>query len=126
MKCGSKRKTAWRKRWFTLTADKLTYAKSHMETKHIKQVSLVKIVDAIEYSPSIASGSHGDHHGKGDDGDDGGGTMKPGLKHTFKIITTERGAFLLCAPSEEEEIRWLSAVRALIARRRSISSEGRP
>jgi len=114
MKCGSKRKTAWRKRWFTLTAEKLTYAKSHMETKHVKQVSLVKIVDAIEY------------HGQGDDGDEGYGAVKSGLKHTFKIITTERGAFLLCAPSEEEEIRWLSAVRALIARRRSISAEGRP
>jgi len=125
MKCGSKRKTAWRKRWFTLTADRLTYAKSHMDTKHVKQVPLVKIVDAIECAPSSTSGSHGNNnHGQGDDGDDGGGTAKPGSKHTFKIITTERGAFLLCAPSEEEEIRWLSAVRALIARRRSM--EGRP
>jgi len=37
-------------------------------------------------------------------------------RNTFKIITTKR-PFLLSAPSEEEEIRWLSAVRALIARR---------
>ena len=37
-------------------------------------------------------------------------------KHTFKIITTKK-TFLLCAPSEEEEIKWLGAVRALIARR---------
>lgn len=36
--------------------------------------------------------------------------------HTFKIVTTKR-TLLLCAPSEEEEIKWLSAVRALIARR---------
>jgi pleckstrin homology domain-containing family A member 1/2 len=40
----------------------------------------------------------------------------PSGTHTFKIITTKR-ALLLCAPSEEEEIQWLSAVRALIARR---------
>lgn len=37
-------------------------------------------------------------------------------KHTFKVVTTKR-SLLLCAPSEEEEIKWLSAVRALIARR---------
>lgn len=36
--------------------------------------------------------------------------------YTFKIVTTKR-TLLLCAPSEEEEIKWLSAVRALIARR---------
>lgn len=36
--------------------------------------------------------------------------------HTFKIVTTKR-TLLLCAPSEEEEIKWLSAIRALIARR---------
>ena len=36
--------------------------------------------------------------------------------HVFKIVMTKR-SLLLCAPSEEEEIKWLSAVRALIARR---------
>jgi len=35
---------------------------------------------------------------------------------TFKIVTTKRN-LLLCAPSEEDEIKWLGAVRALIARR---------
>jgi hypothetical protein len=37
-------------------------------------------------------------------------------QHTFKIVTTKR-TLLLCAPGEEEEIKWLSAVRAVIARR---------
>ena len=37
-------------------------------------------------------------------------------KHTFKIVTTKR-TLVLCAPTEEESIKWLSAVRALIARR---------
>lgn len=36
--------------------------------------------------------------------------------HTFKIVTTKR-TLLLCAPSEEDEIKWLGAIRALIARR---------
>ncbi len=36
--------------------------------------------------------------------------------HTFKIVTTKR-TLLLCAPSEDDEIKWLGAIRALIARR---------
>lgn len=44
------------------------------------------------------------------DADDSHGT------HTFKIVTTKRN-LLVCAPSEEDEIKWLGAVRALIARR---------
>ena len=47
-------------------------------------------------------------------------SMLPQLPHTFKIITPKR-CLLLCAPSEEEEIKWLSAVRALIARRKGNS-----
>jgi pleckstrin homology domain-containing family A member 1/2 len=45
-----------------------------------------------------------------DDGDDAHRT------HTFKIVTTKR-TLLLCAPSEEEEIKWLGAIRALTTRR---------
>ena len=36
--------------------------------------------------------------------------------HTFKIVTTEK-TLLLCAPGEDDEIKWLGAIRALIARR---------
>ena len=36
--------------------------------------------------------------------------------HTFKIVMTKR-TLLLCAPSEDDEIKWLGAIRALIARR---------
>lgn len=39
-----------------------------------------------------------------------------GTTHTFKIVTTKRN-LLLCAPSEDDEIKWLGAIRALIARR---------
>ena len=39
--------------------------------------------------------------------------------HTFKIVTTKRN-LLLCAPTEEDEIKWLGAVRALIARRSGV------
>lgn len=36
--------------------------------------------------------------------------------HTFKIVTTKR-TLLLSAPSEDDEIKWMGAIRALIARR---------
>jgi hypothetical protein len=38
-------------------------------------------------------------------------------------VTTKR-TLLLCAPGEEDEIRWLSAVRALLARRDGGSGGG--
>lgn len=39
------------------------------------------------------------------------------MDNSFKIITPKR-VFLLCAPTEEEEIKWLSALQALLARSR--------
>ncbi|KAJ3565171.1 hypothetical protein NP233_g7808 [Leucocoprinus birnbaumii] len=43
-------------------------------------------------------------------------TQQGGRNFTFKIVMTKKH-LLLCAPSEEDEIKWLGAVRALIARR---------
>lgn len=45
-----------------------------------------------------------------------------GAKFTFKVITTKK-TLLLCAPSEEEEVKWISAIRVLIARRKALSGE---
>ncbi|WFD29267.1 hypothetical protein MSPP1_000274 [Malassezia sp. CBS 17886] len=39
-------------------------------------------------------------------------------ERTFKIVTPKR-TFLLCAPTEEEEIRWLSALQTILNRQRS-------
>ncbi|OSC98251.1 PH-domain-containing protein [Trametes coccinea BRFM310] len=120
MKCGSRRHN-WHKRWFVLSGEKLLYSRSHMDTKPHRQIPLSMILDALEYelpphrhhptvtspsvtSPPIASSS------SPDDGDGAHST------HTFKVVTTKR-TLLLCAPTEEEEIKWLSAIRALIARR---------
>ncbi|KAH7884375.1 hypothetical protein F5I97DRAFT_1929251 [Phlebopus sp. FC_14] len=113
MKCGSKRHN-WRKRWFILYSEKLVYSGSHMDTKPHRQFSFSEILDALEFDmqshkgppPSLstqvpsASSERKSVHGP----------------FTFKIVTTKR-TLLLCAPSEEEEIKWLSAIRALIARR---------
>ncbi|KAI0360194.1 PH-domain-containing protein [Trametes cingulata] len=120
MKCGSRRHN-WHKRWFVLSGEKLVYSRSHMDTKPHRQIPLSMILDALEYelpphrnlpsvtspsamSPPVASSS------SPDDADGAHGS------HTFKVVTTKR-TLLLCAPSEEEEIKWLSAIRALIARR---------
>ncbi|KAG9124887.1 hypothetical protein FRC07_009849 [Ceratobasidium sp. 392] len=104
MKCGAHMKN-WRKRYFILTPETLKYGKSHMSMKHMRTVQVTQILDAIEttaskgVAPSISPpASTGDK------------------EHIFKIITPKK-SFMLCAPSEEEEIKWLSAVRALIARR---------
>ncbi|KAF8638295.1 hypothetical protein AX17_002315 [Amanita inopinata Kibby_2008] len=116
MKCGSKRRS-WRKRWFVLTSEKLLYSGSHMDTKPHRQFPFANILDALEYDlplsrqnltapyaaspPAISASSDPDESHS---------------SHTFKIVTTKR-TLLLCAPSEEDELRWLGAVRALIARR---------
>ncbi|KIY43972.1 PH-domain-containing protein [Fistulina hepatica ATCC 64428] len=113
MKCGSggKRKS-WRKRWFVLTVDKLVYSASHMDTRPHRLFPFTEVLDALEYdvpsqrhvavsppaiTPALA-------------------TAESEFKHTFKIVTTRR-TLLLCAPTEEDEIKWLGAIRALIARR---------
>ncbi|KAL0579045.1 hypothetical protein V5O48_002938 [Marasmius crinis-equi] len=109
MKCGSKRRN-WRKRWFVLTGEKLMYSASHMDTKPHRQFLYSDILDALEYDIS----SHRQH---------GAPVSSPPVpesdphgSNTFKIVTTKK-TLLVCAPSEEDEITWLGAIRALIARR---------
>ncbi|QRV89935.1 pleckstrin homology domain-containing family A member 1 [Ceratobasidium sp. AG-Ba] len=103
MKCGTHMKS-WRKRYFILTPETLKYGKSHMSMKNMRSVQVTQILDAIETASKGGGPSISPPTNTGD------------KEHIFKIITPKR-AFLLCAPSEEEEIKWLSAVRALIARR---------
>jgi pleckstrin homology domain-containing family A member 1/2 len=88
----------------------LTRWSDKQDTKMHRQIPLSQILDAFEYDvpPTAAPPSHA--RGGSDEADH---TLS---KHTFKIVTTKR-TLVLCAPSEEEEIQWLSAVRALIARR---------
>lgn len=90
------------------------------DTKPHRELPLSQILDALEYdlpphrhvpnSTVAGSASPPQQFAGIGEGDDAHG------QHTFKIVTTKR-TLLLCAPSEEEEIKWLSAVRALIARR---------
>ena len=99
------------------------------DTKPHRQIPLSLIIDALEYdlpphrnhptatspppaSPQAALLAATAAAAVAPDDGDGAGTRT----HTFKVVTTKR-TLLLCAPSEEEEIKWLSAIRALIARR---------
>ncbi|KAJ7126773.1 PH domain-containing protein [Mycena epipterygia] len=117
MKCGSKRRN-WRKRWFVLTGEQLVYSGSHMDTKPHRRFPFAEILDALEYdlpanrqNPALMAAPVASPP-----------VVPPASEeesndaHTFKIVTTKR-TLLLCAPSEEDEIKWLGAVRALIARR---------
>ncbi|KAF6759884.1 pleckstrin-like protein [Ephemerocybe angulata] len=123
MKCGSKRRN-WRKRWFVLSGEKLLYSGSHMDTKPHRVFPFTEILDALEYELPARHHHHHLHHSAGltsstlppmhggasTDAEDGPAA------HTFKIVTTKRN-LLLCAPTEDDEIKWLGAIRALIARR---------
>jgi hypothetical protein len=75
------------------------------------------ILDALDYEvPRNLPGSKENRDQPQPPNPSGQGGTGVESKHTFKIVTTKR-TLVLCAPSEEESIKWLSAVRALIARR---------
>lgn len=104
------------------------------DTKPHREIPLSQILDALEYdlpshrsnpsapSPPLASPPPQTHGFSvaAEEAEAYGLRSQTQTKqagtHTFKVVTTKR-TLLLCAPSEEEEIKWLSAVRALIARR---------
>ncbi|QRW04153.1 hypothetical protein RhiLY_03152 [Ceratobasidium sp. AG-Ba] len=102
MKCGTHMKS-WRKRYFILTPETLKYGKSHMSMKNMRSVQVTQILDAIE-----TASKGGDHR-------------FPLRRILVTRNTSSRSSHLsgrsCSCPSEEEEIKWLSAVRALIARR---------
>jgi hypothetical protein len=84
-----------------------------MDTKPHRQFPFNDILDALEYdlqsSQRQYSGTASSPQGYHADAEDV-------QSHTFKIVTTKR-TLLLCAPSEDDEIKWMGAIRALIARR---------
>ncbi|CCA67068.1 related to tandem ph domain-containing protein-2 (tapp2) [Serendipita indica DSM 11827] len=132
MKAGELRKT-WRKRWFVLTPTKLVYMSSHMDAKPHRQIPLSQIIDAFEYKTT----THGHKHGplgnepssaphesasnaastsRGGNSTNNALSSEYGMNYIFKVVTPKK-TLALSAPSEEEEVKWISAIRALIARR---------
>jgi len=104
------------------------------DTKHSRQIPLSSIVDAIEApshahfpsSPSLSgapssplsppSSSSTSPHDAAPPASSSSSSSGPTPDNTFKIITPSR-TFLVCAPSEEDEIKWLAALQCLVARR---------
>ncbi|WVW84433.1 hypothetical protein I302_106467 [Kwoniella bestiolae CBS 10118] len=158
----------WRKRWFVLTSQGVTYTKSHMDTKALRFIPLTSVLDALEVDASddsLASDEedrHSAHHNpfhphhthhahqshthaqmstspptkqnfttamrgrltsndavqsstpKKTSSQSGGiGLEKQSEENIFRLITAKR-TYVLCAPSEEDEIKWLAATRALL------------
>ncbi|WVQ80495.1 hypothetical protein IAT38_002600 [Cryptococcus sp. DSM 104549] len=165
----------WRKRWFVLTSQGVTYTKSHMENRAPQFIPLSSVLDALEVdapSPTDSDDSdrlsahghthpghphahqHGHPHGhpahgqspparqgfpiRGRLGSQDPSTRKPPgtpgshppaqqappqpahveEQHIFRLITAKR-TYVLCAPTEEDEIKWLAAFRALLNRERA-------
>lgn len=52
-----------------------------------------------------------------------GSSHKKRKENCFQIITPKR-TYILCAPSEDEEIKWISAVKTLINRQRNAQTPG--
>ncbi|GMK53830.1 hypothetical protein CspeluHIS016_0104160 [Cutaneotrichosporon spelunceum] len=124
------RKTArevWRKRWFYLSSAGMTYSKSHMDLRPLNFVPIKTILDVF----SVEDADDDDVDVSSDDSRPAqpvrGSSLRkqreatvqmPNLdQHIIRIVTNKR-RFDLCAPSEEEEIQWIAAIRALVNRDR--------
>lgn len=99
----------------------------------MRYVPLSSILDALESHPTSQSDTddtknpsqHLESQTRSPPGQskskDGTANVTPNAnEHTFRLITAKR-TFVLCAPSEEDEIKWLAAFRALLNRGRSTS-----
>ncbi|BGP19246.1 hypothetical protein JCM10213_007019 [Rhodosporidiobolus nylandii] len=106
----------WRKRWFVLQSGMLMYSRSHMDTKLHRQIPLTSILDAIEYDATAHSTSKTRNPLSPSSPGAGPSSSASAPEHCFKIITPKR-TYLCCAPSEEDEIKWLAALQCLVARR---------
>lgn len=119
------RKTArrvWRKRWFFVTSAGITYTKSHMDHRPLSFIPLSTVLDVFSVDPGEV-----DDDDESSDNEYGGPTRNPSFRkdkptkvpheHVLRIVTNKR-RFDLCAPSEEEEIKWIAAIRALVNRER--------
>ena len=115
------------------------------DSRPLRHIPLSSVLDALDFesgesssdaedsdnSPSIASSaptrqfSQLRQGGRSKDGHGHNQVDKPHPSddHTFRIVTAKR-TFVLCAPSEEDEIKWLAAFRALLNRERWASNTG--
>ncbi|KAF9141825.1 hypothetical protein BG015_001158 [Linnemannia schmuckeri] len=104
LKLGNKYKT-WRKRWFVLRGDKLTYYKNHKEYQPHGIIPLSTIIDCLQTDPVSKS-----------------------KQYCLRIVTAKR-SFVCCAPDEDTLLQWLDALHvecdrvALEARQEAASEQ---
>lgn len=111
------------------------------DSRPLRHIPLTSVLDALDFesgesssdaddsddNPSIASSvptrqfSQLGKSGRSKDGHSSSAAERTQTSasddHTFRIVTAKR-TIVLCAPSEEDEIKWLAAFRALLNRER--------
>lgn len=116
----------WRKRWFYLTSTNIVYTKSHMDSRPLTTVPLHAVLDVFSVESadsdedddaSIQTGKPHRHTSLRSSTKRDAPPSSGQEQHVIRIVTNKR-RYDLCAPSEEEEIKWLAAIRALINRER--------
>ncbi|KAG0037216.1 hypothetical protein BGZ82_002934 [Podila clonocystis] len=100
LKLGNKYKT-WRKKWFVLRGDKLTYYKNTKEYQPHGIIPLSTVIDCLQTDPVSKS-----------------------KQYCLRIVTTKR-SFLCSAPDEDTLLQWLDALHVecdRVARERELES----
>ncbi|KAF9135025.1 hypothetical protein BG015_003332 [Linnemannia schmuckeri] len=85
LKLGNTYKT-WRKKWFVLRGDKLTYYKNMKEYQPLGIIPLSSIIDALQTDP-----------------------VSKHKQYCLRIVTAKR-SFVCCAPDEDTLLLWLDAI----------------
>ncbi|KAG0232765.1 hypothetical protein BGW42_007925 [Actinomortierella wolfii] len=91
LKLNNKYKT-WRKKWFVLRGDKLTYYKNEKEYQPHGIIPLSTIIDSLQGDPISKS-----------------------KQYCMRIVTAKR-TFVCCAPDEDTLLRWLDALQVACVR----------
>ncbi|KAF9996767.1 hypothetical protein BGZ79_009519 [Entomortierella chlamydospora] len=91
LKFGKKYKT-WRKKWFVLRGDKLTYYKNAKEYQPLGIIALSTIIDSLQTDPVSKS-----------------------KQYCLRIVTSKR-SFVCCAPDEDTLLQWIDALHVECAR----------
>ncbi|KAF9926363.1 hypothetical protein FBU30_004027 [Linnemannia zychae] len=85
LKLGNTYKT-WRKKWFVLRGDKLTYYKNMKEYQPLGIIPLSTIIDVLQTDP-----------------------VSKHKQYCLRIVTAKR-SFVCCAPDEDTLLLWLDAI----------------
>ncbi|KAI1321739.1 hypothetical protein EDD11_000015 [Mortierella claussenii] len=91
LKLGNTYKT-WRKKWFVLRGDKLTYYKNAKEYQPLGIIPLSTIIDSLQMDP-----------------------VSKHKRYCLRIVTSKR-SFVCCAPDEDTLLQWIDALHVECAR----------